>query len=273
MGKDSMPVNKLILRPDVKGRFEEVLHEKASAFLASVASAVSSNPSLSGCDPMSVMGSAMIAATLDLPINQNLGFAYIVPYKTKGVARAQFQMGYKGYIQLAIRTGQYKTIAVKAIYEDEIESFDDITEEIVFTARESRKMRKAGDPKNIVGYYAYFKLTSGFEKFIFRYTEEVEKHARQYSANYRKYGSGLWADNFESMAQKTVLKELISKWGIMSTQMEKAVNYDYGTVKFGKEDVEYLDNQDESNADMVVDVKEMAGEIFDDADEPTETTE
>ena len=199
---------------NIKQKFREVLDKGAPAFVTSILSLVKSTPQLAAADPKTVISAAMTAATLKLPINPNLGFAYIVPYKDT----ATFQMGYKGYIQLAMRTGQYKTINASVVYEGQIEDVDFVTGEIIRGKKKSDK---------VVGYVAYFELINGFSKMVYMTHEEMLHHAMTYSQAYkydRKNGkkSSVWTTNFEAMGLKTVLKQLISKYGIMSIDMQGA---------------------------------------------------
>ena len=199
---------------NIKQKFNEVLDKGAPAFVTSILSLVKSTPQLAAADPKTVVSAAMTAATLKLPINPNLGFAYIVPYKDT----ATFQMGYKGYIQLAMRTGQYKTINASVVYEGQIEDVDFITGEIIRGKKKSDK---------VVGYVAHFELINGFSKTVYMTHEEMLHHAMTYSQAYkydRKNGkkSSVWTTNFEAMGLKTVLKQLISKYGIMSIDMQGA---------------------------------------------------
>ena len=199
---------------NIKQKFNEVLDKGAPAFVTSILSLVKSTPQLAAADPKTVISAAMTAATLKLPINPNLGFAYIVPYKDT----ATFQMGYKGYIQLAMRTGQYKTINASVVYEGQIEDIDFITGEIIRGKKKSDK---------VVGYVAYFELINGFSKMVYMTHEEMLHHAMTYSQAYKydkKNGkkSSVWTTNFEAMGLKTVLKQLISKYGIMSIDMQGA---------------------------------------------------
>jgi len=209
-------------------RFEAVLGDRAPQFVASVVSAVSANKELLKADPNSVMASALVAATLDLDINQSLGFAAIVPYAGK----AQFQMMVRGYVQLAVRSGQYQTINAVEIYADEIiDGGENILTGEIRLFPKSKKMRLEGDPKNIVGYAAYFRLISGFEKTVYWPVEKIINHAIRYSKSYDprtgnfRPGSA-WADNFEAMARKTVLKNILANWGVMSVAIQKAVVMD-----------------------------------------------
>lgn len=212
-------VKGLMDSPAVKKRFEEVLCERAPQYMSSIVNLVNSDTNLKKCEPMSVIASCMVAATMDLPVDKNLGYAWVVPYGTK----AQFQMGYKGYIQLALRTGQYKAINVVEIREGELINWNPLSEEvdIDFTQRKSDK---------VIGYAGYFKLLNGFEKTVYWSKEEVEAHAKKFSKTY-SFKNGVWQTDFDSMAKKTVLRNLLSKWGILSIEMQKAYSADNNSVK------------------------------------------
>jgi recombination protein RecT len=229
-------VKGLINMEETKKRFSDVLGNKAPQFLGSIISLVSSRTDFSDCDPSTIMGSAMMAATMDLPINQNLGYAYIIPYKDGGVKKAQFQMGYKGYIQLALRTGQYKTINATEVYEGELLENNRLTGiiEIDPSKRLSEK---------VVGYAAYFRLLNGFEKTWYMSMEEMEAHAKKYSKSYG-YNSSPWKSNFDDMALKTVIKLVLSKFGILSVQMQAAVEYDQAVAEDKKDslEIQYTDS-------------------------------
>ena len=224
-----------------QAKFKELLGERASAFATSVLQVVASNKQLATAEPQSVFNAACMAATLNLPINSNLGFAYILPYKQKNDAGqyvdvAQFQMGYKGFIQLAQRSGQFKTIAATPIFKGQLISENPLMGfEFDFTKKESDE---------IIGYAGYFSLINGFEKTIFATTKELESHGLKYSQTYKK-GYGLWKDNFDAMALKTILKALLSKYAPLSIEMQKAVLSDQSVIKGMNEedvDVEYVDN-------------------------------
>jgi recombination protein RecT len=208
---------------------ERTLGERGRQFLTSILSFANSNPAIMECEPRSVYTACLTAATLDLPINQNLGFAYIVPYKNKGKAQAQFQMGYKGFIQLAIRTGKYSRLGANKVYEGQLVGLDDFSGEPIFNFN-------AEHNETVVGYMAYFELTNGFRKASFMSLEQVEKHGKKYSQSYKK-GFGVWKDDFEGMAKKTVLKLLLSKFAPLSTQLEEAIVYDQKAAD------EYVDNK------------------------------
>lgn len=210
----------------VKQQFKSVLKDKANGFIVSLMNFYVDNATnTKAFEPMSVIKSALTAATLDLPIDKNLGFAYLVPYEFKGsgLNQVNFQLGYKGYIQLAQRTGQYKRLSAAPVYEEHFVSWNPITEELITDYSED-----ADYNKKPYGYVFYFKLNNGFEKTIFKKHAEIEAHARKHSSGYRAYlekkaRSSIWVDNFEAMALKTVIKEGISKWGIMSVDIQKAI--------------------------------------------------
>ncbi|MDA1477299.1 recombinase RecT [Bacillus changyiensis] len=197
----------LLSSPSVIKRFEEVLGKRATQFTASILSLYNNEKMLQKAEPMTVISSAMVAATLDLPIDKNLGYAWIVPYGGK----AQFQLGYKGYIQLALRTGQYKYINCIPVHEGELQKWNPLTEEIEidFDKRESDA---------VVGYAAYFELLNGFRKTIYWTKAQVEKHKTKFSKS--NFG---WGKDWDAMALKTVLKAILSKWGILSVEMQTAV--------------------------------------------------
>lgn len=215
----AITLNSLMGTPSVRKRFEELLGDKAAGFMSSLLNIVNGSQQLRQCNPSEILATAAIAAAMDLPINPNLGFAYIVPYK----GRPQFQMGYRGYIQLAMRTGQYKTINATEVYEGEVLSHNRITGEMELNP----DGRTSGA---IVGYIAYFRLLNGFEKYDYMSTDEVKAHAKRFSQSYGKGSSSPWSTDFDAMATKTVLKRLLSKYGILSIQMQTAVLADQAAV-------------------------------------------
>lgn len=233
-------VRGLLDKDNVKARFQEVLRDNAAGFTANLAIMVNNSAALSKCDPMSIVSAAVVSASLNLPLDPNLGFAALVPYGDK----VQFQIMYKGILQLAQRSGQYKTIGVTEVYEGELKEGNRLTGEYTFdfNAKTSDK---------IIGYAAYFKLINGFEKTEFWDVTKVEKHGKKYSQTYKK-GYGKWTEDFDAMGKKTVLKNLISKWGILSIEMQKAVVTDQAIVKGITEDaeIEYVDNMDQSQTSI-----------------------
>ena len=241
MQSKNQSVSSLLESYSYKKKFEEVLGKKAPGFIASIISASKNN--LLDCNPVSTLKAAMTAATLDLPIDPNLGFAYLIPYNDKKEGKiTQFQMGYKGYIQLAIRSGQYKTINAIEVYEGEIRSVNRLTGEIEFETDEKLINRDF-----VVGYVGYFKLINGFEKTIYMSRDEMERHAKKYSQSYRSnkdwvVKGSLWTTDFDGMAVKTIIKRLISKYGIMSIDMQTAILNDQSSVDENNNPV-YVDNQ------------------------------
>ena len=235
----------LFSQGNVKSKFEELLGKRASAFITSVLQIVSSNELLSQAEPNSIFHAAAVAATLDLPLNNNLGFAYIVPFKDnkKNCVLAQFQIGYKGFIQLAQRSGQFQTISATPIYEGELVESNPLTGfRFDFTKRVS---------ENVVGYAAYFKLLNGFEKTLFMSADDLKKHGVKYSQTFKR-GFGLWKDDFDAMATKTVLKLLLSKFAPLSIEMQKAVITDQGIINdIDGNEIRYADN-----AEVVIDKEE-----------------
>ena len=201
----------------VQDQFKNALNENSGAFVASVIDLYNGDSYLQGCAPKLVVMEALKAAVLKLPINKSLGFAYIVPYKVKGVLTPQFQTGYKGFIQLAMRTGQYKFINADIVYEGELESSNKLTGEINFTGE------KKSD--KIVGYFSYIELLNGFSKTFYMTKKEVEAHGKRYSPSYG-HTLGRWKNDFDGMALKTVLKYLLSHYGYLSIEMIGAFDND-----------------------------------------------
>lgn len=225
-------VESLLAKDGFKKRFEEILGKKAPGFISSVISAVKGNANLALCEPGTVLSSAAVAASLDLPINPNLGFAYIVPYSNQ----AQFQMGWRGFVQLAMRTGQYQTINVSAVCEGEIKRHDKFTGEMEFDSTGKKS-------DNVVGYVAYFRLLNSFEKWFYMTLEEVQAHGKKYSKSFGN-ASGRWKLDFDAMAKKTVLKLLLSKFGILSIEMQTAIQADQGVIS-GSDTTDYIDRAEE----------------------------
>ncbi|MBA5746668.1 recombination protein RecT [Aerococcus sp. 150760007-1] len=216
-------VQGLLKNPAIQKKFNDVLKDKSNSFTSSLISLVNGDGNLSDSEPMSIVASAMQAAQLDLPIEKQFGFAYIVPFNAKNKQtgqwekKAQFMLGYRGYIQLAQRSGQYQSINVISVYDGQLESWNPLTEQAKF------------NPDNqisdeVVGYIGYFKLLNGFEKTTYWTKEQVEKHRIENNKGKDKRKlTGVWASNYDAMAQKTVLRNLLSKWGILSIEMQQGV--------------------------------------------------
>jgi len=263
VGRDTL--KSMINDERTKNKFKEMLGNKAAGFLTSLMNTTNGNTQLQQADPNSILKAGAIAATLDLPIDPNLGFAYIVPYNNKGKNEAQFQMGYKGFVQLAIRTGQYKRINVTELYEGQFESYDPITDELKYNLD-----NRLSD--EITHYVAYFQTINGFEKYNVMSKEEIENHAKKFSKTYSYKGSS-WQTNFNTMAKKTVLKLLLSKFGILSIEMQTAQKADQAVIReFDKNniEVEYVDNENNINDttdDIVLNESDAANENNSDDEE------
>lgn len=213
---------------------KNTLGDKASQFIASTASLVNSDSNLAKCDRNSILSSCLVAASLSLPVNKNLGFAYIIPYGNK----AQFQMGYKGFVQLAMRSGQFAKLNVTDVREGEVIKHDRLTGDIEFKWVEENR-----ESIDVVGYVAYMQLTNGFSKQLYMTKKELLSHANKYSQSYKKNSRNmnLWRDDFNSMASKTVVKLLLSRFAPMNIEMQKAIEFDQAVIENGKP--EYVDNQ------------------------------
>ena len=196
----------------VQARFQRMLGKKAPGFISSVLTVVSQNKLLQNVDMRTVLSAASIAASLDLPILPSLGRAWIVPYK--GVA--QFQIGYLGYVELAQRSGLYKSINVNTVYEGEVVKWNKFTEELTYGEQE-------GDAA--IGYCASFELLNGFRKVVYWTKDAVIKHAKRFSKSYNS-SSSPWQSDFDAMAMKTVLAYTLRHWGPMSIEMQKAMAED-----------------------------------------------
>ncbi len=236
--KEDLNLQQLLNSAGIKRRFSELLDNSSASFISSILTIVRSNSRLQECSPNSILSAAGIAAALKLPINPSLGFAYIVPYK----GQAQFQLGWRGYVQLAMRTNQYKTLHSGAVFEGQIKEIDFITGEIVRGEKISDK---------IVGYVAYMEFLNGFNKTLYMTVEELEAHAEKYSQSYsydlnRGKKSSVWSSNFDAMAKKTVLKLLLNKFGIISIDQQsldlvKALQADQAVIT--DEGLRYIDNE------------------------------
>lgn len=223
----------------VKNNLRAMLGMKAQGFATSVLSVVTNSNLLRNADARSIYSSAMVAASLDLPINPNLGFAAIVPYGNK----AQFQIMTRGLLQLAIRSGQYAKITNAVVHKGELVKYDPFKDEYEFDASKR-------ESDEVIGYVAYFRLNSGYEKYYYMSKDEAMAHGKKYSKSFK---TGVWNTDPEAMCLKTVLKLLLSKYGILSIEMQRAIKFDQGVVKndftqisdvrdIDDAEVEYVDN-------------------------------
>nr|DAY39452.1 MAG TPA: RecT protein [Caudoviricetes sp.] len=217
--------------------------DRATRFIASISSAVATNQALQECDAGTILSGALLGESLNLSPSPQLGQYYLVPFNDskKGYKVAQFQLGYKGYIQLAIRSGQYKKLNVLAIKKGELIKYDPLNEEIEVNLIDDEEERESAQT---VGYYAMFEYTNGFRKSMYWSKAKMEKHALKYSKGYSAHkGYTYWEKDFDGMAYKTMLRQLISKWGIMSIDMQQAVEKDMATINTDGT-YEYVDNEE-----------------------------
>lgn len=248
--------------PSVKAKFESMLGKRAPQFITSISSVVQNNALLQKAEVNSIIMGAAVAASMDLPLNANLGYAALVPFNSKGGGCfAQFQIMTKGWTELFIRTGQCQSLINEIVYEGQLVKKNKFTGEYVFD-EDAKKSDK------IIGYMAYFRLTNGYEKTEFMTVEEVKAHAQRFSQTFRS-GAGIWKDSFDAMALKTVLKKLLTKWAPKSIEIQKAALFDQAVVDGNVADLEsakpnYMDNDTDSKKGkkkMDVEVKTVQEDV------------
>ena len=270
-----MGIAGFLAQDSIKANVESVVGPKESQrFISSVVSAVQTNPQLQGCSNASILSAALLGHSLNLPQSPQIGMFYMVPFKNKKKAKdangrettvevmeATFQLSYRGMLQLAMRSGQYKHMNVTDIRDGELISYNPIEDTYEFKAETDVKKREL---LPVIGYYAFFEMVNGFRKGIYWSRDQVEAHAKKYSASFRNgWSSSLWKTDFDAMAKKTMLRQLISKWGIMSVDMERAYESDQAVIR---EDglPDYIDNvPDEPTPAVDVFAKETEGEVID----------
>jgi recombination protein RecT len=252
----------ILKAPSVQEQFQNVLKENAGAFVASIIDLYNGDNYLQQCEPKEVVMEALKAAVLKLPINKSLGFAYIIPYNNnvKGQdgtwqkkVQPQFQIGYKGLIQMAMRTGQYRFINADMVYEGELRDANKLTGEIDFSGQKKNE--------NIVGYFAYIELLNGFSKTLYMTKERVLSHAKKYSKSFEGKNSP-WTNHFDEMALKTVLKNLLGHYGFLSVEMMAAFDNDEqpdysgnngaNTKEIGIEEAEVIQSDPQQEEEPVV---------------------
>ena len=245
-------MNSILDGEGMRKRFNDLLGKRAPQFISSIVSMVNADKTMQMAfyeSPMTVIQAALKAATFDLPIDQNLGYAYIVPFKNykkdigKSVYEATFILGWKGMHQLALRTGAYKTINVIDVREGELESYNRLTEEVKINFIEDEEERES---KPVIGYLGYYRLVNGAEKTIYMSIKQIEAHEQKFHKG-QNMGKG-WREDFDAMARKTVYRKLIGKWGVMSI--------DYRTVGEGQQIADALaaDAEQEKALDNAIDI-------------------
>ena len=227
-----MGMTAYLTQDSVKQQINNVIGGKnGTRFITSIVSAVQTNPALQECTNQSILSAALLGETLNLSPSPQLSYFYMVPFQDnkRGCKVAQFQIGYKGLIQLAIRSGQYKKINVLSIKKGELEYFDPLNEEIKVKLMVDDW--DAREKAETIGYYASFELTNGFKKAMYWSKAQMENHALTYSAGYKaKKGYTFWERDFNKMAEKTMLKQLLSRWGIMTTELIQAIDADEAVI-------------------------------------------
>lgn len=240
MANNNLPQLKQTLNaPSVKAKFEEMLGKRAPQFMTSITSVVQNNALLQKADVNSIVMGAAIAASMDLPLNSNLGYAALVPFNSKDGCFAQIQIMAKGWTELFLRSGQCQSIINEVVYDGQLVKKNKFTGEYVFD-EDAKKSDK------IIGFMAYFRLTNGFEKYDYMTVEDVKAHAQKFSQTYRK-GAGIWKDHFEAMGCKTILKRLLTKYAPKSIEMQQMALFDQSIVSGSVENIEeatpqYADN-------------------------------
>ena len=224
MANNNLPQLKAALNaPSVKAKFNEMLGKRSSQFMTSITSVVQNNSLLQKADVNSIIMGSAIAASMDLPLNPNLGYAALVPFNSKDGCFAQLQVMTKGWVELFLRSGQCQSIINEVVYDGQLVKKNRFTGEYVFD-EDSKKS------DNVIGVMAYFRLMNGYEKYEYMTIEEVKAHAQKFSQTYRK-GAGIWKEHFLEMRKKTVLKKLITKWAPKSIEMQQVALFDQSIVK------------------------------------------
>lgn len=252
---DSTSIAQYIKQDAVVKNIQDVLRDRTPQFITSMVSLVNSNDALKACDKKSIMSACLTAAALNLPVNPSLGMAYIIPYG--GVA--QFQIGWKGLVDLAIRTKRYRHINVTEVREGEMGRENPLKGTIEFNWITDRGERAKA---KIIGYVAYFELMEGFEKILYMNSEQLEEHAKKYSQSYKRNSPKMnqWRDDFDGMAKKTVLKLLINRFGPKNAELERALDADQAAID--ERGLKYPDNtpvkpEDEADAREVERIKKF----------------
>ena len=269
--------NSTLTNPKTQDYLEQVLKDKKNSFVNNITALVINNAKLAQCEPLSLLYAGIKATALDLPLDSNLGYAFVIPYRDNktGVTSAQFQCGYKGIKQLAIRSGQYAFINSGDVREGEIKRRDRLTGliEFEFIADDEVRLKTP-----IVGYFNYFKLLNGYESMLYMSVAEIKEHAGIYSQTYKndiKYGSNSskWSSetDFPSMCKKTVTKLNLSRNGILSVEMQTAIQADQAIIT--ENGYRYIDNEKETDPEKAKKVSDIFANAFDDANVVTDPTE
>lgn len=278
--KKDLYITDYLTLPAVKEQIVNVLGDKeATAFVSDVVACVQNNPGLSKCTNVSIFSGALIAKTIGLPLTPTLGYAYLVPFDNKKkdgsyVKEAQFQVGYKGFVQLALRSGQYKKLIATDVRKGEVVKYDPFNDVFELEPLPFEK-RIAKDNKGqytvpVVGYYAKMELMNGFVKEFFMTLEDMIAYAKKYSKAYRSdiekhYSYSFWTTKFDDMAKKTMLRQLLSKWGLLTPELQKAYESDMAVVGENGE-LTYVDNMPDDQRETVNPMGETADVVVEAVD-------
>lgn len=267
-------IKQFLAAPQIQKRINEMLGKRSSQFTTSVIAMAGQDRMLASSEPRSLFNAALTAASLDLPINKNLGFAHIIPYDNKkaGVVEAQFQMGWKGFVQLAQRSGLYKKLNAIEVHAGQLVEENPVDGNTYDWSNQESDV--------VVGYLAFFELHNGYRHELYMSKSKVEGHGKKYSQSF-KAGFGPWKDNFDAMALKTVIKLLLSKWGPLSIELQKAVEVDQAVIKSDGER-DYIDgtdmmadsvkaDEDKKRAILEANTDKATGEIHNDNDTQNKT--
>ena len=246
---DLKKFNSDLMLPKTQSYLNSVLGNEKNSFVNNIVALVSSNVKLQECETPTIMFAALKATALKLPLDPNLGYAFIIPFRDNknNVTVATFQIGAKGFVQLAMRSGQFKTVNVTDVRDGEIIKTDRLTGEITFDWKDNR------DELPIIGYVAYMKLINGFEKSMYMTSNEIAKHGQKFSKTYK---FGLWQSDFSSMAEKTVLKRLLSKYAPLSVDMQNAIRADQAVIDESGE--KYLDSPENEASEKATNIFKSA---------------
>ena len=261
MANNNLPQLKAALNaPSVKAKFEEMLGKRASQFMTSISSVVGDNALLQKADVNSIIMGAATAASMDLPLNANLGYAALVPFNSKEGCFAQLQVMTKGYVELFIRSGQCKSLICEIVRKGELVKKNKFTGEYVFD--ESKK-----ESDEIIGVMSAFELVNGYKKVEYMTVQEVKEHAQKFSQAYRR-NAAIWKDNWEEMMKKTCLKRLLVRWAPKSIEMQQMVTFDQAIIKGDINDMDnaqavYADNPNNKVEDAVAEEIQESTETID----------
>jgi recombination protein RecT len=251
-------MNSMLDGEGLRKRFDDLLGKRSAQFVSSIVTLINADENMQKAfyeAPMSVIQAGLKAASFDLPVDQNLGYAYIVPFKNKGKMTATFILGWKGMHQLAIRTGAYKTINVIDIREGELKSYNRLTEEIEIDFIEDENERET---KKVIGYVGYYRLVNGAEKTIYMSVEQITNHEKKFrKGDYMGKG---WRDDWDAMARKTVYRKLIGKWGVMSIEYQNSKDGQNLAEQMKAEYIDPTPSVEPFNADFTV-VDADTGEV------------